>query len=325
MERRGAYLILVLLAALLMGACGSSPARTTPSPSPSATAPAAFSSAAKLRAHLTASWPDGVQSLQKDVLRLQGATTCDVWVRDANGSMHEEDGTKSRSQVLFAVYGQHPAAQALVKADKRVHWNSSYGSPLYRLSAGNWAIWSAYRPALVSFRRELGGELLQLYEGEKPVMRDVRRGERIALQCGLALTVPAGYKGYYTAGMSELTSTLDSVCSREPSQNGLMYSFMAQTMTLSGDRTLTGFRRQPLIAISGDLTVEVRSFFTEHFGGKPMAMTYVFIHLPGRPPGRVALSAFGKQASDDPDVVMEQLRSMWRLFDVQGAELPSRG
>jgi hypothetical protein len=315
--------VLITLCLLLAAGCASSPEPTsTTSRSVDASA-RTLASARELRTTLTQGWPRIMQSLKRDVITLPEATTCDVYVRDPQGSMQTAIGGKRWSRVLFAVYQQAPDDKLLAKADRRVHLFSAYGSPLHRLSGANWAIWSAYRPALLTMQKAIGGELVQLYEREKPVTRDLKSGEHVALRCGLSLVVPPGYDGYYAAGMSELTGELDAVAPQTASSDGLLYAFSAQSLAPGGEDSFVGPLHWPLVARSVDGTTEVRCVATHIGTPDALALIAVVVRLPGRPIGLVRLDTSAHQASDDPGVVMSQVRSVWARFEVAGAEPPT--
>jgi hypothetical protein len=80
--------------------------------------------------------------------------------------------------------------------------------------------------------------------------------------------------------------------------------------------------RWPLIATSSGHTVEVRCAVAR-LQNKAVEMIAVIVRLPGRPTGLVSMMVFGKEASDSPNTVMAQVGSMWKLFAVEGAPLPT--
>jgi hypothetical protein len=154
------------------------------------------------------------------------------------------------------------------------------------------------------------------------VLLDLKTGEQVALVCGLSLTVPAGYRGYYGARGLDPDMPLDAVGSESLAQTSLMHSFKAQSIAPTSTLGLTGVG-WPLVASSDDGVVEVRSFAVRLGTPKAVSMISVIVRLPDRPTGDVSMMVFGKKASDAPLVVLDQANSMWTLFAVQGAALPS--
>jgi hypothetical protein len=154
------------------------------------------------------------------------------------------------------------------------------------------------------------------------VMRNLKIGEHVGLACGLSLTVPARYQGYYAAGGPDPALPLDAVGSRSLAQTSLMHSLMAQSIAPASTIGLVG-RGWPLVASSGAGTVEVRSVAVRVGTPKALSMISVIVRLPGQPTGDVTMMVYGRKASDAPQVVLDQANSMWTLFDVKGAALPS--
>jgi hypothetical protein len=152
------------------------------------------------------------------------------------------------------------------------------------------------------------------------VMRDLKTGESVSLASGLTLTVPAGYDGWYGSGGSDVTGELDVVASNRLAQSSPMHSFSAASLTATATPVYIGL---PLIASTGDGQVEVRAAVVHRGTPKATSLISILVTVPGRPRGQVSLMVVGKEASDDPAAVLDQAESLWRLFNVQGASLPS--
>jgi hypothetical protein len=157
----------------------------------------------------------------------------------------------------------------------------------------------------------------------RATMRALTTGERVTLACGLSLTVPAGYNGsLFVNAPSDLSDsgTLDGVASGSLAQSSLMHSFaitsLTETATLSPGM-------KPLLARWNNGAIEVHGFVVRRGTPKATSMVCLIVHLPGKPRGRVSLTVVGKHASDAPEVILAQAKSMWELFKVQGASLPS--
>jgi len=157
----------------------------------------------------------------------------------------------------------------------------------------------------------------------KTVTRNLHRGEHVTLRCGLSLTVPARYRGWFAENASGANGSLDLVASEYPAQKGLMYSFSLRSATPAGEKSGPGPYRFPLIAASADGTVQVRRDGYRLHTAKAEVWVFVVLRLPGRPTGLASMMVFGKQASAAPSKVMAELDSMWSLFAVQGASLPT--
>jgi hypothetical protein len=154
----------------------------------------------------------------------------------------------------------------------------------------------------------------------KPTNRDLNTSEHVALSCGLSLTVPARYRGWYYEDASGTLGSLDVVGSSQRAQQGLMESFSVRSMTPAGKETAPfGW---PLIGVSNDQAIEVRCAAVRLGTAKAVETIAVIVRLPGRPTGLVTMWVFGKEASGEPTKVMAQVDSMWTLFSVQGAPLP---
>ena len=154
------------------------------------------------------------------------------------------------------------------------------------------------------------------------VMRNLKTGEDVALACGLTLTVPAGYHGYYAAGEPGSDAPLDFVASKRLAQTSLMHSFSAQSFAPTSTLGPNGLS-WPLVASSADGTVEVHSVAVRLGTPNAVSMISVIMRLSDRPAGQVSMMVYGKKASDAPNIVLDQANSMWTLFAVQGAALPS--
>ncbi len=156
-------------------------------------------------------------------------------------------------------------------------------------------------------------------------MRELAAGERVTLACGLSLTVPAGYNGslFVNAPSDPSDSgTLDGVASGYLAQSSVMHSFAITSLTATATPS-PGMK--PLLATWSNGAIEVHGFVVRRGTPKATSMISMIVHLPGRPRGRVSLMVVGKRASDAPKVILDQAKSMWELFQVQGASLPSAG
>jgi hypothetical protein len=149
-------------------------------------------------------------------------------------------------------------------------------------------------------------------------MRELAAGERVALESGLSLAVPADFDGWYGAGASGDSGQLDIVASHRLAQESLLHSFSAASLTPEATPLPAASQ---LIASSDDGAVEVSATLVH--GGTPEATSLisVLVSSPGRPRGLISMMVVGEQASDEPAVVLAQAGSMWRLFKVQGAAL----
>jgi hypothetical protein len=77
------------------------------------------------------------------------------------------------------------------------------------------------------------------------------------------------------------------------------------------------------VASSGGGAVEVRVTLVHAGTPEATSLISVLVSTPGRPRGLVSMTVVGEDASDEPAAVLAQARSMWRLFKVQGAALPT--
>jgi hypothetical protein len=155
------------------------------------------------------------------------------------------------------------------------------------------------------------------------VVRDLKTGEQLSLRCGLSLTVPAGYEGYYAAGEPELSGSLDDVASTRGSNPKLpLQGFGLSSLAEQGEATLPDRLGMPRIAASADGGVSVYGAGEKLGTAGGGAEVAVVVRLPGRPIGLVKLVVPGEQATLEPREVLSQLEAMWRLFDIRGAELP---
>jgi hypothetical protein len=78
----------------------------------------------------------------------------------------------------------------------------------------------------------------------------------------------------------------------------------------------------PRIAASADGVVSVYGGGEKLGTAKGSAELAVVVRLPGRPIGLVKLVVLGERASLAPREVLSQLETMWKLFDIRGAQLP---
>lgn len=163
--------------------------------------------------------------------------------------------------------------------------------------------------------------IASLSASPRATMRDLTPGEQVSLRCGLSLTVPADYDGYLATGL-ENAPFYDTVASHHTAQAGLLQSFAADSVTPAGEEGLTATLGWPLVASSGDSTVQVRSM-SAHLGTAD-AVTYmaVIVRLPERPTGLVTLALFGSEATDTPAEVLAHLDTAWQAFAVSGVTLP---
>ena len=157
----------------------------------------------------------------------------------------------------------------------------------------------------------------------------LRTGERLTLRCGVSLTVPANYDSTMISGDIAQSEFYDSVGTAQGAMKGLLWGFGVRSLTPAGVTwARSTFSSWPVMAASSDQTVVVRSHRGRTTGpqDKPIAMTttVVTIREPGHPVGVVLLLTFGKHASTSPGTVMAELRTTWRLFEVQGVKLPSK-
>jgi hypothetical protein len=155
------------------------------------------------------------------------------------------------------------------------------------------------------------------------VMRDLETGEQVSLRCGVSLTVPASYDGFYAEDSSATLGLFDTVSSHRLAQTGLLQSFYAESVAPTGEEGLAAVLSWSLVVASEDGAVEVRSVSAHQGTAEAVTMIAVIVRRPDRPVGHVSMAAYGEQASDAPAAVMAQVESMWERFAVQGAALPA--
>lgn len=165
---------------------------------------------------------------------------------------------------------------------------------------------------------------------QRVTTRFLHTGERVTLRCGLSFTVPAHYDGNIITGDVAQSQRYDFVSTARGAIKGLLWGFAARSFTPAGVQEERGtFFAWPIVAASRDGTVVVRGIRSTYTTpqGTPTAMSTIAVTIrePGHPTGVVTVLAFGKNASTSPSKVIAQLRSIWRLFAVQGVTLPGEG
>jgi len=149
----------------------------------------------------------------------------------------------------------------------------------------------------------------------EPVMRTAKPGETFSLRSGLTVTAPHGFVCDYVEDQAA-SGVIDGLMPRSKTD-------AASFETIAASSEHGGQFIWPLVAASADGTVEVRHVANQKVGtAGGLALTSVIIRLPGRPTAVVLLSQTGKHATADPRIVMAQLETAWREFQVNGASLP---
>jgi hypothetical protein len=153
-------------------------------------------------------------------------------------------------------------------------------------------------------------------------LRKLATGERVALACGLSLSVPAGYHGYHVTGAPKDSGDSDVVYSDRPVRTSVMSSFCARSLTSTAwaPANPSAWR---LAASSADGRVAVHVFIVRQGTASAVSVIDIIVSLPGRPKGDVSFLVHGREASASSRAVLGQAASLWRHFAVTGASLPS--
>jgi hypothetical protein len=155
------------------------------------------------------------------------------------------------------------------------------------------------------------------------VARALKTGERLSLRCGLSLTIPAAYEGFYAEVDPELSGSLDDVASTRRSNPKLpLQGFSLSSLAGQGETTPPERLGMPRVAASADGVVSVYGAGEKLGTAKGSAELAVVVRLPDRPVGLVKLLVLGESATLAPREVLTQLEAMWKLFDIRGAGLP---
>ncbi len=314
---------------LSLPGCGGGVAASSHSPSPSPTA-APHLSVGQLRDLVIAGRHSYFTSLAKDVPKIAGARTGDVFIGDPHGhDLFQGPGRRRPcSRVLIAAFVSSPDGKTMHNADTAVIDDSGVGEGVgegvYRLQGPAWALWSADRAALLKLSHSLGGQLVQIQAATHPGMRQLRAGEHLFFRCGLSVVVPSDYDGSYVHGMQQLSgydeSMGPSTITGGPLGNVAIYSLDEQV-----DGFMPGLPRWPIVASSADGTVVVRCVGAHIGTAHTLALVDVVVHLPGRPVGIVGVVVKGRAATTAQSKVMAQLAHVWRHFSITGAMMPAPG
>jgi len=155
-----------------------------------------------------------------------------------------------------------------------------------------------------------------------PTQRNLEIGEQVSLACGVSLTVPDGYDGFFACFPPQTSGQYDIVAgSQQFRPTSLIQGFAASSLPPDSRQTQSS-TRLPVIAGSADQGVEV------HLGaarvGKPAAMEIIVVIVSneGKPTGLITVMVYGEAATDDPVAAMAQLNTIWDQFAIGGASLP---
>lgn len=324
---RPGLLACVVAAAMLLSlpGCGGGVAASSHSPSPSRSA-APHLSVGQLRDLVIAARHSYFTSLAKDVPKIAGAKTGDVFIGDPHGhDLFQGPGRQHPwSRVLIAAFASSPDGKTMHNADTAVIDDSGVGEGVYRLQGPAWALWSAGRAVLLKISDSLGGQLVQVQAATHPGMRQLRVGEHLFFRCGLSVVVPSDCDGSYVHGMQQLSgydeSMGPSTITGGPLGNVAIYSLDEQV-----DGFMPGLPRWPMVASSADGTVVVRCVGAHIGTAHALALIDVVVHLPGRPVGIVDVVVKGRAATTAQSKVMAQVAHVWRHFSITGAMMPTPG